>query len=130
MEIIENAAFVSIGRACGFMGLAIFCVMAGLAFDPSLSARTGGWLCLATAAYLAVCAWRARTRPYKRTETWLLLRKEHRPPAAIAQRIIGEALRETYLWFAKHAAAIAAVLLVLSVIIQLAGIYRAPAQAL
>ncbi len=125
MEIIENAAFVSIGRACGFAGLAIFCVMGGLAFDPALAARTGGWLCLATALYLAMCAWRARARPYRRTETWLILRKEHRPPATIAQKVIGQALRETYLWFAKHAALIAAVLLAVSVMIQLAGIYSA-----
>ena len=115
MRAIENAAFTSVGRACGFFGLAIFCVMWGVSFQPDLAARVGGWLCLSAAAYLSVCALRARTRPYKRTETWLILPKTERPPAEIAQRVIGEALRETYFWFAKHAALFAVVLLVSSV---------------
>ncbi len=122
MEIIQNAAFVSVGRACGFLGLAVFCLMMGLAFDPALAARTGGGLCLGTAVYLSICAWRARERNYKHTETWLILPKDKRPPATIAQQVIGEALRETYLWFAKNAALIAAVLLAAALVEQLAGV--------
>ncbi len=119
MGAIENAAFTSVGRACGFLGLAIFCVMWGISFQPELAARVGGWLCLSAAAYLSVCALRARTRPYKRTETWLILPKAERPPAEVAQQLIGEALRETYFWFAKHAALFAVVLLIASLVLSL-----------
>ncbi|MEM7426207.1 MAG: hypothetical protein AAF441_08925 [Pseudomonadota bacterium] len=128
MEVIQNAAFVSVGRACGFTGLAVFCIMLGLAFDPALSARSGGLLCLGLAAYLSFCAWRARERNYKRTETWLILPKDERPPASVAQKVIGEALRETYLWFAKNAALLAAILLAASVVLQLAGVRHSFAE--
>ena len=37
MEAIENAAFISIGQACGFAGLAVFCMVFGLMFDPVLA---------------------------------------------------------------------------------------------
>ncbi len=122
MDAIENAAFVSVGRACGFSGLAIFCLMFGFAFDPAFSARVGGGLCLMVSVILAFYAWRARTRPYKRTETWLILAKDSRPPAAVAQQVIGETLRETYTWFARQSAFIAIALLASSMVLQLAGV--------
>ena len=71
MEAIENAAYISVGRACGFAALAIFCLMFGLSFDPPLAARTGGLLCLGLTVILGLYALRARSRPYKRTELWL-----------------------------------------------------------
>ena len=120
MDAIENAAYVSVGRACGFSGLAIFCLMFGFAFDPALAARIGGGLCLLVAVILAAYALRARSRPYKRTEVWLMLAKDHRPPAGVAQQLIGEALRQTYIWFARQAAIIAMALLVSSLVLQLA----------
>ena len=121
MVAIENAAYVSIGRACGFAGLAIFCVMLGFAFEPFLASRAGGWLCLATTLVLVFCAAKARTRPYKKTEAWLILSKTERPPASIAQKVIGEILREVYIWHARRAALAAAVLLGASVLLQATG---------
>ena len=111
MDAIENAAYVSIGRACGFAGLAIFCVMFGLSFDPAYAAQVGGMLCLGTAGILVFRGWTAQTRPNKKTELWIIIAKDDRPPAEIAQRVIGTALREAYLWFAQSAAIIALVLL-------------------
>ncbi len=112
MDAIENAAHVSIGRACGFAGLGIFCVMFGLSYEPDLAARAGGTLSLVVALILAFRAWTARTRPYKNTELWIIIDKDKRPPGEIAQQVVGEALREAYLWFAESAALIAFVLLV------------------
>ena len=122
MEAIENAAYVSIGRASGFAGLAIACVMFGFAFDPPLAARIGGILCLGFTVILASYALRAKDRPYKRTELWLILHKQERPPARIAQKVIGSILRETYLWFAKQAAIISVVLLAASMLLHQLGI--------
>lgn len=126
MVAIENAAYISIGRACGFAGLAIICVMMGLAFEPFLATRAGGWLCLSTTLILAFYAARARTRPYRKTETWLILPKDERPPASIAQRVIGETLREVYLWHARQAALVSMLLLAVSVLLQATG-WRWPA---
>jgi hypothetical protein len=122
MEAIENAAFVSVGRASGFAGLAVFCIMFGLSFEPALSARTGGALCLGLTLILSLYGICARARPYKRTEVWLILPKDERPPAGVAQQLIGEALRDTYLWFARQTAMISVVLLVSSGVLQLIGL--------
>ncbi len=110
MDAIENAAFISVGRACGFFGLGVFCLMFGLSFEPVLAARSGAILCLFFALILCAYAIRARTRPYRRTELWLILAKDCRPPAGIAQRVIGETLRETYFWFARQAVLISILL--------------------
>ncbi|MBT5514945.1 MAG: hypothetical protein HOK25_12815 [Rhodospirillaceae bacterium] len=120
MDAIENAAYVSIGRACGFAGLGIFCVMFGLSFDPAYAAQVGGIMCLGTAGILSFRAWTARTRPYKKTELWIIIAKDSRPPATVAQKVIGTALRDVYLWFAQSAAIIAFVLLISALVLHFA----------
>jgi len=122
MDAIENAAYVSVGRACGFAGLAVFCIIFGLSYEPALAARAGGTLCLFVALILTFRAWTARKRPYKNTELWIIVDKEKRPPAAIAQQVVGVALREAYIWFAQSSALIALVLLVSALVLQLAGV--------
>jgi hypothetical protein len=93
--------------------------MFGLSFEPALAARTGGILCAIVTAILILYGNLARNRPYKRTELWIILEKEKRPPSGVAQQIIGQALRETYLWFARQSAVISAVLLVSAFGLQL-----------
>jgi hypothetical protein len=117
MEAIENAAFVSVGRACGFAGLAIFCLVFGLSYDPPFAARAGGLCCLLVTGILVCYAIRAPYRPFKRTEVWLILPKNERPPQASAQVLIGRVLRKTYIWFAKQAGVLAAALLILSLLL-------------
>jgi hypothetical protein len=50
-------------------------------------------------------------RPYKTTETWLLLSEEDRPPPEIAQALIGTTLRTVLLRYAQYSALITVVLL-------------------
>lgn len=109
MSPIENAAYVSVGRACGFAGLGVLCIVLGLSFDPVLAAKAGAILCLGIAVFLVWCGWRARERPYKKTEVWLILAKGDRPADSYAQRLVGHALREAYMRFAQQIAMIAAV---------------------
>lgn len=85
--------------------------MVGLSGDMVSSFKAGGALCLLASAILLLKAWYAAQRPYKRTEVWLMLEPQDRPNSAIAQQIIGTVLRETFLFFALHAAFAAAVLL-------------------
>jgi hypothetical protein len=110
MSAVEQAAFVSVGRASGFAALAIVCFMIGFSFDPLLAARIGAALSLLTALILAQRAAFALRRPYARTETWLILEKEARPPKSLAQKVIGRALREAYAWYGR-AAALATIIL-------------------
>ena len=118
MEAIEQAAFTSVGRASGFAGLAILCIMLALSFEPLTATRVGFLLGMFLALALAIYARCAFGRPYQRTEVWLILKKEHRPPATTAQRMIGQALHEASLWFADRAAAASVALWVISLVYQ------------
>lgn len=115
---VENAAYVSVGRACGFAGLGIFCIVVGLSFDAALAAQVGGKLSITLSLILLVLAWRAPMRNYKRTETWLILQPEDRPQADVAQRLIGRTLRNVYLWFAQQIAVITIVFSVSAIVLN------------
>lgn len=119
---VQNAAYVSVGRACGFAGLGVLCVVLGLSFEPALAARTGGALSLIICLILLVRARFALRQPYKRTETWLILRKGDRPRAELAQRLVGTALKDAYLFFAQKASVITMMFTGSSVVLQLQGI--------
>lgn len=117
---IEHFANVSVARACGFAGLAISTVAIGLIGDPALAMQASGCLFLLTCAVLLVKASLAETRPYKKTEVWIMLPPRERPSAVFAQVVIGRALRLTFLYYAKLSAAFAIVLLGLSLVLRIA----------
>ena len=117
-------------RACGFGSLAIFCVMIGLSFEPRAAFQAGGMLTMLMAAILMLKAHEARTKNHRRTEMWLYLPKEQRPPEAFAQRASSTVMRETYLTFALWTSAIAIVMwrpgAALLACRQIAGLPQAP----
>lgn len=106
MEDIKRVAFETVLRGCAFASLAIFCVMIGFSFDPRIAFKTGGALTLLMVGVLYLKAIEARTKPYRRTEMWLYLTEEQRPPPAYAQFVSATVLRETYLTFAYWTAII------------------------
>jgi hypothetical protein len=97
---MRRIAYETVLRACGFGSLAIFCIMIGMSFMPKLAFQAGGFLTTIMAAILILKAFEARTKDYRRTEMWLYLEKDQRPPAAYAQWASATILRETYLTFA------------------------------
>jgi hypothetical protein len=106
METMRRIAFEMVLRACGFGSLAIFCIMIGLSFHPRLAFQAGGFLTLLMVAILILKAIEAETRDYRRTEMWLYLSEEQRPPKAYAQwasstvlRAPISALRAGPLWY-------------------------------
>jgi hypothetical protein len=115
VEAIERAANLSVGRACGFCGLAIVCFMVGFSYEPHLSARVGGSFALITALVLMIKSRLAFAIPYKHTETWLILPEPDRPPPAMAQQLISQILHRTFLTYAGYSALVAVVLLAASV---------------
>jgi hypothetical protein len=117
MHRLQQKAWVSIARACGFAGLAIATLMFGLSGDLPMSFRAGGILTLITSLILLIRGMQAPRRPYKRTEVWLMLEPEDRPQAAQAQELIGETLKHTYLTFAFHSALIAGGMLFMSLLL-------------
>ncbi len=100
MEDMRRIAFETVLRACGFGSLTIFCIMIGLSFNPLVAFQSGGFLTTLMTGILVLKAYEARRKPYRRTEMWLYLPKEARPPEAVAQRITSEVMREVYLNFA------------------------------
>ena len=110
---MRRIAYETVLRACGFASLAIFCVMVGMSFMPRLAFQAGGFLTTMMAFVLVLKAYEARTKDYRRTEMWLYLEKDERPPADAAQWASATVLRETYLTFALWTSAIAIAMWVL-----------------
>jgi hypothetical protein len=108
---IQRLARISVARGCAFAGLAIATLMVGLSGDMVAALEAGGILSLLVCVTLLAKAWLSGLRSYKSTEVWLMLRAEDRPDSAIAQELIGTALRDTCLRFAYYAAGLAAGLL-------------------
>ena len=121
MEQMREVAFATVLRACGFGSLAIFCVMIGLSFEPRAAFQAGGFLTTIMAVILIFKAREALTKPYRRTEMWLYLSEDVRPPEAYAQWASSTVLRETYLVFAKWTSVIAIVMWVLALAFSLLG---------
>ena len=119
MDELRRMAFVSIGRACGFAGFAILCVMIGLTYDPLVAVRTGGILVTLTTVVLLLKARWALTQDIRRTEMWIMLDRDRRPAPEYAQWAGATVLRDAYLWFAQYAAGLSIVLWVTALILSL-----------
>jgi hypothetical protein len=117
MEQMRRVAYETVLRACGFSCLAIFCVMIGMSFMPKLAFQAGGFLTTLMSAVLMLKAYEARTKDYRRTEMWLYLKKDERPPAAYAQWASATVLRETYLQFALWTSMVAILLWAIALLI-------------
>jgi hypothetical protein len=111
METIRRLAMISVARACGFGGLAIFCMMVGLAFDLALALKAGGIATLLVTMILLLKAQRVDRDDPKRTEVWIMLEVHERPPLEAARRIIAGARRAAFLSFARLFAVLSVVLL-------------------
>jgi hypothetical protein len=121
MEVLRRVAFEIVLRACLFASLAICCVMVGLSFAPAAAFQAGGFLTLLMVGVLLLKAVESRTKDYRRTEMWLYLPEEHRPPKAYAQFVSGMVLRETYLAFARRTALVSIVMWSLALVWSLAS---------
>ena len=118
---MRRIAFETALRACAFASLAIFCVMVGMSFMPRLAFQAGGFLTMLMALILMYKAREALTKNYRKTEMWLYLPKEQRPPEAYAQWASSTVLHETYITFAYWTAAISIVMWALAIVFLLIG---------
>lgn len=125
MEHMRRIAYEVVSRACLFASLAIFCVMVGMSFSPRIAFQAGGFLTTIMAAILILKAHEASTKDYRRTELWLYLEKDERPPETYAQWASATVLRETYLTFALWTSAIAIALWVIALVFALLGVLGA-----
>jgi hypothetical protein len=89
--------------------------MLGFAHDPQRSAQAGSLLFFALALGLIWKAQLAQGTNHKKTETWLMLAPEDRPPETTAQTVLSVILRDVYLLHARYSAAAAVALLLAAV---------------
>ncbi len=121
MEHMRRIAFETVLRACAFASLGIFCVMIGMSFDPKLAFQAGGFLTTVMAFILILKSREALTKDYRRTEMWLYIDRNFRPPEAYAQWASSTVLRDVYLTFAMWTAAVSIVMWALALLFSLAG---------
>ncbi len=122
MEELRRIAYEIVLRACGFGSLAIFCFMVGLSFEPRMAFQSGGVLTMFMTGVLFLKALEAPYKPYRRTEMWLYLTEEMRPPAGSAQQLISVVLRETYLTFALWTSIIAILMWAIALVFSFFGL--------
>ena len=122
MEEMRRIAYETVMRACGFASLAIFCVMIGLSFLPRSAFQAGGFLSMTMTLVLVLKAYEARTKDHRRTEMWLYLPRESRPPQTDAQRTISTVMRGTYLLFARWTALISIVMWTIALLFSIIGL--------
>jgi hypothetical protein len=118
---MRKAAFESVSRGCAFAFLAIACVMMGFVHDPQMVFQAGGILTLIMTFVLMLKSRQALTRDYKRTERWIILPKNFRPPERYAQWAAATVLRDAYLTFAQYSALIAIILWVIAIFMRVTG---------
>lgn len=121
MEEMRKAAFVSVARGCGFGMLAIVCVMLGMGNARAVF-QAGGILTLMMTFILILKARYALTQNYKRTEMWLLLPKDFRPPEAYAQWAASTVLRDAYFTFAQYTALISIFMWLAALSLSISGV--------
>ncbi|MPZ38474.1 MAG: hypothetical protein GEU95_10445 [Rhizobiales bacterium] len=119
MELIRAIAHETVLRACGFGSLAIFCVMVGMSFNARAAFQAGGFLTTMMTLILIYKAWEAPAKNHRRTELWLYLPKEQRPPDGYAQWAVATAMRETCLTFARWTSLAAIAMWVLALLFSL-----------
>ncbi len=95
--------------------------MMGMVHDPAMVFQAGGILTLIMTFFLMIRSRQALTRDYKRTEMWLLLPKDFRPPERYAQWAAATVLRDAYLTFAQYTALISIVLWTIAIFMRLTG---------
>ncbi|GIK82081.1 MAG: hypothetical protein KJZ73_07560 [Pseudorhodoplanes sp.] len=122
MEHMRRIAFETVMRACGFGFLGIICVMTGMSFDPRFAFQAGGLLTTIMAFILILKSREALTKDYRKTEMWLYIEKDFRPPEAYAQWASATVLRDTYLTFALWTSLISIVMWTFALLFSVAGI--------
>lgn len=107
MEKIRETAFVCIGRAVLFGGLAVVLVMLSFSFDMALALYAGAVLMLVMAEVLILKALAAPWQNPKKTEVWGCLDESARPAGASGKAAFAAVLHEVYGRFARNSYAIA-----------------------
>jgi hypothetical protein len=118
MQRVQDCADQSIRRGCGFGFLAVATAMVGMSSEMALAMKMGAIGTSLMAAILVLKGLNAPRRNFKHTEVWILLDRRHNFPDGRAQAVIGNILRERYLWHATWVASAAVTLWLVSFLLN------------
>jgi hypothetical protein len=121
MDHIRKLAWVSIARGCAFGFLAIFCFSFAFINRPAFALTSGGVGMLLMAFILMLKASRSDQLSHKRTEIWIMLSPDMRPPPDVASGIIMRIRRDVMLQFAYGWAVASAAAFAMATTLRLAG---------
>ncbi|MBN8941642.1 MAG: hypothetical protein J0H01_19200 [Rhizobiales bacterium] len=121
MERIRELAFAWAARESGLAGLGVIALMFTLAADPIIALKAGAIGFTLLAALLMFRADRAPLREPECTEVWDGLKRDERPPRAVARRLIGTANREAASTFGWYSAGTAVALWITEIGAALSG---------
>jgi len=121
LEIVRRCAEVSVLRGLGFALLAAGCLVLSFAFDLRLALEVAATCSLLIGVILLIQALRAPTRDYRKTETWILVRKRIDLPPERRQQAIGSILQGLYRHYSQRMIASAVAIWLVSVAVRLAG---------
>jgi hypothetical protein len=121
MDHIRKLAWISIARGCAFGFLAIFCFSFAFINRPAFALTSGGAGMLLMAFILMLKASRSEQLSHKRTEIWIMLAPDMRPPPEVASGIIMGVRRETMLHFAHGWATASAASLACATLLRFSG---------
>ena len=117
MGAFRRFAFATTARDATFVALAAATLMLAFSNAPALALSIGANIALAVGLVLrAACL---KNDGIDRSEAWLTLLPEERPPGDLGRRYARDELQDVLLRFAKAAAAVAIVLYATSLIVSL-----------
>jgi hypothetical protein len=97
MREIEALGVLSVRRGCAFGALAIGTLMFGFMNQPAIAFGIGAISSVLVALILLLKRnFLART-DYRKTELWVMLPRDRRPPGNIASQVVPRILGEAYL---------------------------------
>jgi hypothetical protein len=116
---IEALTSLSVARGVGFAALAVFCFMVGFAGNTVNMLRVGGFGALLITIVLYAKANNTSLERYRRTEVWIMLDEDQRPPDHIAAGMVCRARRLVLLRWSERIAWAAAFMLGAAVLLML-----------
>jgi hypothetical protein len=122
MERIRELAYAWAARETGLAAVGVIGLMFTLAADPAFALKAGAIGFTLVAGLQMVRADRAPSRDPERTEIWSGLKRDERPPRAVARRLIGTASREAASTFAWYCAGTAMALFAVEIGASLGGL--------
>lgn len=102
-ERIEQLASLSIARGVGFAALAIVTGMVGMSSQLPAAFKFGGLAFLLTAIVLLIRDRAYSPEQFKRTEIWIMMSPDERPPLELARVLIMSARHDAMTLWAYRA---------------------------